>query len=134
MYCISKLSFNCLTAATPAMLEMTPLLGILIGVVAALILVAVVVVIVVRMRGSGSRRGSSNHIDEKDRTDDGGMLAHSLAGTIGTARIRGGAITAALCEKNVSKDTESETLDSLDEKNPDIIPQNSGEYSFRKLF
>lgn len=124
---ISKWISICLTAVTPAMLEMTPLLGILIGVVAALILVAVVVVVVVRMRGSGSRRGSSSHIDEKDRTDDGGMLAHSLAGSIGNAHIRGGAITAALCEKNVSKDTESETLDSLDEKNPDIIPQNSGE-------
>lgn len=37
------------------LLQITPLLGALIGVVAALILVAIIIVVVIRLRGGGDR-------------------------------------------------------------------------------
>lgn len=43
------------TASTPVLLQITPLLGALIGVVAALILVAIIIVVVIRLRGGGDR-------------------------------------------------------------------------------
>ncbi|XP_063232164.1 nephrin-like [Bacillus rossius redtenbacheri] len=86
------------TASGPAMLHITPILGVLIGVVLALVLVAAVIVGVMRCRGRGDG-------DEK-RRDEGGPGPDKS------------------CSVPLSKDTD-DSLDSLEEKNPDIIPQNS---------
>ncbi|XP_045478021.1 uncharacterized protein LOC123683162 isoform X1 [Harmonia axyridis] len=102
-----------LTASTPVLLQITPLLGALIGVVAALILVAVIIVIVIRIRGGGDR-------DDKDY-DDGGL---SMAGRR-SSRHGDKASTEPL-----NKDL-NDSVDSLEEKNPDIIPQSNGEDDYQ---
>ncbi|XP_045478028.1 synaptogenesis protein syg-2-like isoform X2 [Harmonia axyridis] len=101
------------TASTPVLLQITPLLGALIGVVAALILVAVIIVIVIRIRGGGDR-------DDKDY-DDGGL---SMAGRR-SSRHGDKASTEPL-----NKDL-NDSVDSLEEKNPDIIPQSNGEDDYQ---
>ncbi|XP_044744703.1 nephrin-like isoform X3 [Coccinella septempunctata] len=102
------------TASTPVLLQITPLLGALIGVVAALILVAVIIVIVIRIRGGGDR-------DDKDY-DDGGL---SIAGRRSVSRHGDKASTEPL-----NKDL-NDSVDSLEEKNPDIIPQSNGEDDYQ---
>lgn len=95
------------TAATPAILHITPILGVLIGVVTALVLVAVIIVVVMRLRGHGDD-------DVKEREDGSGN-----SGRRGTPPGVDKASSMPL-----SKDTD-ESIDSMDEKNPDVIPQNS---------
>nr|CAI5853032.1 unnamed protein product [Callosobruchus analis] len=80
-------------ASTPVLLQITPLLGALIGVVAALILVAIIIVVVIRLRGGG---------DRGDKDYDDTELANN-----------------------------SRSTDSLEEKNPDIIPQNNAEDEYQ---
>ncbi|XP_021932741.1 nephrin-like isoform X2 [Zootermopsis nevadensis] len=92
------------TAATPAILQITPILGVLIGVVAALVLLAVIIVVVMRLRGHGDE-------DVKEREDGSGRRGTPPGGD-------------KACSMPLSKDMD-ESIDSMDEKNPDIIPQNS---------
>ncbi|KAJ8975935.1 hypothetical protein NQ317_014895 [Molorchus minor] len=101
-------------ASTPVLLQITPLLGALIGVVAALILVAVIIVVVIRLRGGGER-------DDKDY-DDGGL---SSAGRRCAAGNGDKASTEPLNKEL------NDSVDSLEEKNPDIIPQNNGEDEYQ---
>lgn len=98
------------SASTPVFLQITPVLGALIGVVVALILVAIIIVVVIRLRGSGDR-------DDKDY-DDGGLSPNGR-------RCVGGSGEKASTEP-LNKDL-NDSVDSLEEKNPDIIPQNNGE-------
>ncbi|XP_066996057.2 uncharacterized protein [Anabrus simplex] len=93
------------SVATPTILHITPILGVLIGVVLALVLVAVIIVVVMRLRGHSGD-------DEKDREE----------GSNGVGRRNTCGDKASSVP--LSKDTD-ESMDSLDEKNPDIIPQNS---------
>jgi hypothetical protein len=111
LFTTSKISF---AASTPALLQITPLLGALIGVVAALILVAVIIVVVIRMRGGGER-------DDKDY-DDGGLSSS------GRRCVAGNADKAST--EPLNKDL-NDSVDSLEEKNPDIIPQNNGEDDYQ---
>nr|XP_023018415.1 carcinoembryonic antigen-related cell adhesion molecule 1-like isoform X2 [Leptinotarsa decemlineata] len=102
------------TASTPVLLQITPLLGALIGVVAALILVAVIIVIVIRLRDGGDN-------DEKDY-DDGGLSSS------GRRCVAGNGDKAST--EPLNKDL-NDSIDSLEEKNPDIIPQNNGEEEYQ---
>ncbi|KYB26260.1 hypothetical protein TcasGA2_TC033687 [Tribolium castaneum] len=102
------------TASTPALLQITPLLGALIGVVAALILVAVIIVVVIRLRGGGER-------DDKDY-DDGGLSSS------GRRCVAGNGDKAST--EPLNKDL-NDSVDSLEEKNPDIIPQNNAEDDYQ---
>ncbi|XP_044264136.1 hemicentin-1-like isoform X2 [Tribolium madens] len=101
-------------ASTPALLQITPLLGALIGVVAALILVAVIIVVVIRLRGGGER-------DDKDY-DDGGLSSS------GRRCVAGNGDKAST--EPLNKDL-NDSVDSLEEKNPDIIPQNNAEDDYQ---
>lgn len=83
----------------------------MIGVVAALILVAIIIVIVIRLRGGD---GS----DDKD-CDDGGMTSSS--------RASGGDKAST---EPLNKDL-NDSVDSLEEKNPDIIPQNNADDDYQ---
>jgi hypothetical protein len=83
-------------------------------VVAALILVAVIIVVVIRMRGGGER-------DDKDY-DDGGLSSS------GRRCVAGNADKAST--EPLNKDL-NDSVDSLEEKNPDIIPQNNGEDDYQ---
>lgn len=102
------------TASTPVFLQITPVLGALIGVVVALILVAIIIVVVIRLKGSGER-------DDKDY-DDGGLSP-------GGRRCVAGSGDKASTEP-LNKDL-NDSVDSLEEKNPDIIPQNNGEEDYQ---
>lgn len=95
-------------------LHITPILGVLIGVVAALILVAVIIVIVIRLRGGGER-------DDKDY-DDGGLSS------AGRRCVAGNGDKASI--EPLNKDL-NDSVDSLEEKNPDIIPQNNGDDDYQ---
>lgn len=95
-------------------LHITPILGALIGVVAALILVAVIIVIVIRLRGGGER-------DDKDY-DDGGLSS------TGRRCVAGNGDKASI--EPLNKDL-NDSVDSLEEKNPDIIPQNNGDDDYQ---
>ncbi|KAK9874036.1 hypothetical protein WA026_002389, partial [Henosepilachna vigintioctopunctata] len=101
------------SASTPVLLQITPLLGALIGIVAALILVAVIIVVVIRIRGGGDR-------DDKDY-DDGGL---SMAGR---SVLRHGDKAST---EPLNKDL-NDSMDSLEEKNPDIIPQSNGDDDYQ---
>ncbi|XP_066262993.1 nephrin isoform X3 [Euwallacea similis] len=103
------------TAATPVLLQITPLLGALIGVVAALILVAIIIVVVIRLRGGGDR-------DDKDY-DDGGLSSS------GRRCVAGNNSDKASIEP-LNKDM-NDSVDSLEEKNPDIIPQNNADDEYQ---
>ncbi|XP_066142952.1 uncharacterized protein side-VIII isoform X1 [Euwallacea fornicatus] len=102
-------------AATPVLLQITPLLGALIGVVAALILVAIIIVVVIRLRGGGDR-------DDKDY-DDGGLSSS------GRRCVAGNNSDKASIEP-LNKDM-NDSVDSLEEKNPDIIPQNNADDEYQ---
>lgn len=102
------------TAYTPVFLHITPILGALIGIVGALILVAIIIVIVIRMRGGGDR-------DDKDY-DDGGLSS------AGRRCVAGGGDKAST--EPLNKDL-NDSVDSLEEKNPDIIPQSNGEDDYQ---
>lgn len=101
-------------AYTPVFLHITPILGALIGIVGALILVAIIIVIVIRMRGGGDR-------DDKDY-DDGGLSS------AGRRCVAGGGDKAST--EPLNKDL-NDSVDSLEEKNPDIIPQSNGEDDYQ---
>ncbi|KAI4469235.1 sidestep protein [Holotrichia oblita] len=107
-------NFSFHTASTPVFLQITPVLGALIGVVVALILVAVIIVVVIRLRNSGDR-------DDKDY-DDGGLSPS------GRRCVAGGGDKAST--EPLNKDL-NDSVDSLEEKNPDIIPQNNGEEDYQ---
>lgn len=107
------MSLLVITASTPVLLQITPLLGALIGIVAALILVAVTIVVVIRLRGGGER-------DDKDYSDGGPSPRRCVPGSGGDK-----ASTEPL-----NKDLNG-SIDSLEEKNPDIIPQNNGEDDYQ---
>ncbi|KAF7280023.1 hypothetical protein GWI33_006456 [Rhynchophorus ferrugineus] len=102
-------------AATPVLLQITPLLGALIGVVAALILIAIIIVVVIRLRGGGER-------DDKDY-DDGGLSS------TGRRCVAGNNSDKASTEP-LNKDM-NDSVDSLEEKNPDIIPQNNADDEYQ---
>ncbi|KRT78415.1 hypothetical protein AMK59_7471, partial [Oryctes borbonicus] len=101
-------------ASTPVFLQITPVLGALIGVVVALILVAIIIVVVIRLRGNGDR-------DDKDY-DDGGLSPN------GRRCVASGGDKAST--EPLNKDL-NDSVDSLEEKNPDIIPQNNGEEEYQ---
>ncbi|XP_019764494.1 synaptogenesis protein syg-2 isoform X3 [Dendroctonus ponderosae] len=103
------------TGSTPVLLHITPLLGGLIGVLAALGMVGIIVILVVKLR----RRG---HRDEKD-FDDGGL---SSAGR----RCVAGSNSDKASTEPLNKDM-NDSVDSLEEKNPDIIPQNNAEDEYQ---
>lgn len=100
-------------ASTPVLLQITPILGALIGVVSALMLVAVIIVVVIRLRG-----GDGN--DDKD-CDEGGISSSSR---------HGGAGGDKASTEPLNKDL-NDSVDSLEEKNPDIIPQNNAEDDYQ---
>ncbi|XP_057652293.1 protein turtle homolog A-like isoform X2 [Diorhabda carinulata] len=102
------------TASTPVLFQITPLLGALIGVVAALILIAIIIVVVIRLRGGGDR-------DDKEY-DDGGLA------TTGRRCVAGNSDKAST--EPLNKDL-NDSVDSLEEKNPDIIPQNNAEDEYQ---
>ncbi|KAJ8909290.1 hypothetical protein NQ315_004550 [Exocentrus adspersus] len=101
-------------ASTPVLLQITPLLGALIGMVAALILVAIIIVVVIRLRGGGDR-------DDKDY-DDGGLTSSGRRCVVGN--------NDKASTEPLNKDL-NDSVDSLEEKNPDIIPQNNGEDEYQ---
>ncbi|XP_017775173.1 PREDICTED: uncharacterized protein LOC108561652, partial [Nicrophorus vespilloides] len=101
-------------AGTPVFLHITPILGALIGVVAALILVAIIIVVVIRLRGGGEN-------DDKDY-DDGGLSSS------GRRCVAGSGDKAST--EPLNKDL-NDSIDSLEEKNPDIIPQNNMEEDYQ---
>ncbi|ENN74700.1 hypothetical protein YQE_08817, partial [Dendroctonus ponderosae] len=103
------------SGSTPVLLHITPLLGGLIGVLAALGMVGIIVILVVKLR----RRG---HRDEKD-FDDGGL---SSAGR----RCVAGSNSDKASTEPLNKDM-NDSVDSLEEKNPDIIPQNNAEDEYQ---
>ncbi|XP_022914065.1 nephrin-like isoform X4 [Onthophagus taurus] len=98
------------TASTPVFLQITPILGALIGVVVALILVAIIIVVVIRLR---------NGDDHEDKDYDDGGLSPS-----GRRCVAGSGDKAST--EPLNKDL-NDSVDSLEEKNPDIIPQNNCE-------
>ncbi|CAH2017028.1 unnamed protein product [Acanthoscelides obtectus] len=102
-------------ASTPVLLQITPLLGALIGVVAALILVAIIIVVVIRLRGGG---------DRGDKDYDDNELANN-----GRRGVSGSNSDKASTEP-LNKELNSST-DSLEEKNPDIIPQNNADDEYQ---
>ncbi|XP_050508870.1 uncharacterized protein LOC114343069 [Diabrotica virgifera virgifera] len=101
-------------ASTPVILQITPLLGALIGVVAALILIAIIIVVVIRLRGGGER-------DDKEY-DDGGLAS------TGRRCVAGNSDKAST--EPLNKDL-NDSVDSLEEKNPDIIPQNNADDEYQ---
>lgn len=106
--------FSIFSATTPVLLHITPILGALIGVVAALIFVAVLIVVVIRLRGGGER-------DDKDY-DDGGLS---------TSHRRSVGISDKASTEPLNKDLNG-SVDSLEEKNPDVIPQKNGEDEYQE--
>lgn len=111
------LIFLYVAASTPVFLQITPILGALIGVVAALVMVAIVIVVVIRLRGGGDS-------DDKDCDDSGGLgLSSSGRRCVSTSGDK--ASTEPL-----NKDL-NDSVDSLEEKNPDIIPQNNGDDDYQ---
>ncbi|KAJ9593654.1 hypothetical protein L9F63_014794, partial [Diploptera punctata] len=91
------------TAATTVILHVTPILGVLIGVVAALVLVTVITMVVMRCRGNGDEDVREREESSRKGTPPSGDKSSSIL---------------------LNKDTD-QSFDSMDEKNPDIIPQNS---------
>lgn len=80
----------------------------------ALILVAIIIVVVIRLRGGGDR-------DDKDY-DDGGLSSSGR-------RCVAGSNDKASSEP-LNKDL-NDSVDSLEEKNPDIIPQNNADDEYQ---
>lgn len=80
-------------------------------------MVAIVIVVVIRLRGGGDS-------DDKDCDDSGGLgLSSSGRRCVSTSGDK--ASTEPL-----NKDL-NDSIDSLEEKNPDIIPQNNGDDDYQ---
>jgi hypothetical protein len=110
---------GCVAAATSpaAILQMTPILGVLIGVVSALFLVAVIIVVVMRLRGHDDEDEVEKELEERIGGGGGGRQ-----GPATMSRGVGGPVPSGGDKQG--KDTD---IDSVDEKNPDLIPQSNGE-------
>ncbi|KAF4530083.1 hypothetical protein B566_EDAN001339 [Ephemera danica] len=98
-----------------ALLQMTPILGVLIGVVSALFLVAVIIVVVMRLRGHDDEDEVEKELEERIGGGGGRQGPATMSRGVGGPVPCGG-------DKTV-KDID---IDSVDEKNPDIIPQSNG--------
>ncbi|KAF2892420.1 hypothetical protein ILUMI_13758, partial [Ignelater luminosus] len=101
------------TALTPVLLHITPILGILIGVVAALVLVAIIIIVVIRLRGGGIHDDNYKDVrlSSADRECEGSSEKNSM--------------------QPLNKDLNN-SADSLEEKNPDIVPQNNGDSEYQE--
>lgn len=104
------INLHTLASTTTIPFHISPLLGALIGIVAALMLVAIIIVIVIRFRNCGSEHELKAHDDE------------------------GLSLSATQCTANSADKTNNEpsmdlngSVESLEEKNPDIIPQNNAD-------
>ncbi|XP_046997688.1 nephrin-like [Schistocerca americana] len=129
-------------AATTHVLEITPILGILIGVVSALVLVAVVIVIVMRVRGRSGAEGEKSQSvtsggDNDDDDEDFGLKSRNgeikaVKATSGTAVARDGGVGngdgGVVNGGGTQKDAEG-SAEGKDERDPDIIPQSSDKES-----
>lgn len=95
------------------LLHITPILGILIGVVAALILVAIIIIVVIRLRGGGIHDDNYKDVrlSSADRECEGSSEKNSM--------------------QPLNKDLNN-SADSLEEKNPDIVPQNNGDSEYQE--
>ncbi|KAG8224626.1 hypothetical protein J437_LFUL005794 [Ladona fulva] len=108
----------------PMPFAMTPVLGILIGIVTALLLVAMVIVAAMRYRGGGPVVGGP--------LVGGSGGRGGLRGEVGHNGIRGGVtgrgdITGIGKEKAVLPlRSDVDDLYEMDDKNPDVIPCNKG--------
>lgn len=107
---------GCVAAATSpaALLQMTPILGVLIGVVSALFLVAVIIVVVMRLRGHDDEDEVEKEMEERI-----GGVGSSRQGPTTMSRGVGGPVPS-------DKSGKETDIDSSDEKNPDIIPHSTG--------
>lgn len=94
-----------LAALAPVLLHINPILGSLIGVVATLIFVAVAVAVIVRLRANSER---------DDKEFGGGNPPSSPS-----VRCAAGSTEVELLDKG--------SAESLEEKNPDIVPLQMGE-------
>ncbi|XP_044728712.1 uncharacterized protein LOC123292210 isoform X2 [Chrysoperla carnea] len=101
------------TASTPVFLKITPILGALIGVITALLMVTIVIVCIIRMRRRDNR-------DDKDADENG--LSHDRR-SINTS---GDKASTEPLNKELG-----DSMDSFEEKNPDIIPQGNGEDDYQ---
>ncbi|XP_065344977.1 contactin-6-like isoform X1 [Cloeon dipterum] len=110
---------GCVAAATSpaAILQMTPILGVLIGVVSALFLVAVIIVVVMRLRGHDDEDELEKEMEERIGTSGSGG-GRQPPNTM--SRGVGGPVPSD--KSSLGKDTD---VDSTDEKNPDIIPHST---------
>lgn len=109
---------GCVAAATSpaALLQMTPILGVLIGVVSALFLVAVIIVVVMRLRGHDDEDEVEKEMEERIAG-----VGSSRQGPATMSRGVGGPVPSD--KAGIGKETD---IDSSDEKNPDIIPHSTG--------
>jgi len=94
---------------------MTPILGVLIGVVSALFLVAVIIVVVMRLRGHDDEDELEKEMEERIGAGGGRQAPSTMSRGVG------GPVPSD--KSSLGKDTD---LDSNDEKNPDIIPHSTG--------
>ncbi|KAB0805670.1 hypothetical protein PPYR_02640, partial [Photinus pyralis] len=102
-----------ISASTSVPLHISPLLGALIGIVAALMLIAITVIIVIRLRHCGNER------ELKTYDDEGLSLSVTQCTTNGADK------------GNIETNGEMNgSMESLEEKNPDIIPHNNAEEFF----
>ncbi|KAG8223242.1 hypothetical protein J437_LFUL003594 [Ladona fulva] len=109
-------------SVTPGtILNITPILGVLVGVVAALVLVAVVIVVVMRLRGHDD--------DEMDEDEETMRNGGGVAGVRGTRKGAPQTATNGGDEKSTGQTLGKDICDGTDpdENNPDIIPQKNGE-------
>ncbi|XP_018322471.1 hemicentin-1-like [Agrilus planipennis] len=109
------------TAMSPLLIHITPIIGTLAGVVVAIVLMAVIIVVVIRCRGRGEH-------DEKLHAE-GSLLSgnghhHRSGGRRGSVSNRGDQTSCEPLNRQLNC-----SVDSLDEKNPDLIPhENDEEY------
>ncbi|XP_071453565.1 nephrin-like [Hetaerina americana] len=108
---------------SPIPFEMTPVLGILIGIVTALLLVAMVIVAAMRYRGGGPVGASGGLVG-----GTGGLrgdVGHNGIRGGGGAANRGGELLTAGKEKvSLPLRSDVDDLYEMDDKNPDVIPCN----------
>ncbi|KAK4885048.1 hypothetical protein RN001_001319 [Aquatica leii] len=101
------------TALTPVLLHITPILGIIIGVVTALILVAIVIVVIKRLRNS----------DMQDDACKDTQL--SVASRDTESNIDKNSMLVLNRDLNISSG-------SIEDKNPDIVPLNNGDSEYQE--